>query len=244
MAQGRLKINYIAEINAFHAWLQVNELSASAILLWYSLMHFCNKTGWRSEFNLALSQLESDTHLSRATIKRARFELESAGLIKVHYRRGRQSSVYEIQPISIKLAAHIEPQSEPQNKLAAHIEPQSEPQNKLAAHIEPQSEPIPRHRLISIDVDSKAAAAEKIIANYQDKIHPLTSTTELEIVEDLMNDYGPELFDKAIDRAVLRGKRTIKYIAGILKRWNQDGYDEPDGSMPRDVPDEVKAIPF
>nr|DAH03716.1 MAG TPA: Replication initiation and membrane attachment [Caudoviricetes sp.] len=230
MAQGRLKINYIAEINAFHAWLQVNELSASAILLWYSLMHFCNKTGWRSEFNLALSQLESDTHLSRATIKRARFELESAGLIKVHYRRGRQSSVYEIQPISIKLAAHIEPQSEPQNKLAAHIEP--------------QSEPIPRHRLISIDVDSKAAAAEKIIANYQDKIHPLTSTTELEIVEDLMNDYGPELFDKAIDRAVLRGKRTIKYIAGILKRWNQDGYDEPDGSMPRDVPDEVKAIPF
>lgn len=216
MAQGRLKVNYITEINAFHAWLQVNELSASAILLWYSLMHFCNKTGWRSEFNLALSQLESDTHLSRATIKRARFELESAGLIKVHYRRGRQSSVYEIQPISIKLAAHIEP----------------------------QSEPIPRHRLISIDVDSKAAAAEKIIANYQDKIHPLTSTTELEIVEDLMNDYGPELFDKAIDRAVLRGKRTIKYIAGILKRWNQDGYDEPDGSMPRDVPDEVKAIPF
>ena len=230
MAQGRLKINYIAEINAFHAWLQVNELSASAILLWYSLMHFCNKTGWRSEFNLALSQLESDTHLSRATIKRARFELESAGLIKVHYRRGRQSSVYEIQPISIKLVAHIEPQSEPQNKLAAHIEP--------------QSEPIPRHRLISIDVDSKAAAAEKIIANYQDKIHPLTSTTELEIVEDLMNDYGPELFDKAIAGAVLRGKRTIKYIAGILKRWNQDGYDEPDGSMPRDVPDEVKAIPF
>lgn len=230
MAQGRLKVNYITEINAFHAWLQVNELSASAILLWYSLMHFCNKTGWRSEFNLALSQLESDTHLSRATIKRARFELESAGLIKVHYRRGRQSSVYEIQPISIKLAAHIEPQYEPQNKLAAHIEP--------------QSEPIPRHRLISIDVDSKAAAAEKIIANYQDKIHPLTSTTELEIVEDLMNDYGPELFDKAIDRAVLRGKRTIKYIAGILKRWNQDGYDEPDGSMPRDVPDEVKAIPF
>ena len=244
MAQERMQINYISEINAFHAWLQVNELSASAILLWYSLMHFCNKTGWRSEFNLALSQLESDTHLSRATIKRARFELESAGLIKVHYRRGRQSSVYEIQPISIKLAAHIEPQSEPQNKLAAHIEPQSEPQNKLAAHIEPQSEPIPRHRLISIDVDSKAAAAEKIIANYQDKIHPLTSTTELEIVEDLMNDYGPELFDKAIDRAVLRGKRTIKYIAGILKRWNQDGYDEPDGSMPRDVPDEVKAIPF
>ena len=230
MAQERMQINYISEINAFHAWLQVNELSASAILLWYSLMHFCNKTGWRSEFNLALSQLESDTHLSRATIKRARFELESAGLIKVHYRRGRQSSVYEIQPISIKLAAHIEPQSEPQNKLAAHIEP--------------QSEPIPRHRLISIDVDSKAAAAEKIIANYQDKIHPLTSTTELEIVEDLMNDYGPELFDKAIDRAVLRGKRTIKYIAGILKRWNQDGYDEPDGSMPRDVPDEVKAIPF
>ena len=244
MAQERMQINYISEINAFHAWLQVNELSASAILLWYSLMHFCNKTGWRSEFNLALSQLESDTHLSRATIKRARFELESAGLIKVHYRRGRQSSVYEIQPISIKLAAHIEPQSEPQNKLAAHIEPQSEPQNKLAAHIEPQSEPIPRHRLISIDVDSKAAAAEKIITNYQDKIHPLTSTTELEIVEDLMNDYGPELFDKAIDRAVLRGKRTIKYIAGILKRWNQDGYDEPDGSMPRDVPDEVKAIPF
>ncbi|MCB6560228.1 DnaD domain protein, partial [Bifidobacterium longum] len=75
-------------------------------------------------------------------------------------------------------------------------------------------------------------------------IHPLQSGIEADMLQALIEDYGPELCIKAIDRAVLRRKRTIKYVAGILRRWQQDGYDEADGSVQGEIPEEIKAIPF
>ena len=226
----RLNIKYIDEINAFHSWVQINELPASAVLLWYSLMHFCNRTGWKKQFNIAMSQLEADTHLTRPTIQRARKNLENAGLIKVINRRGRQSAVYIIQPF------------------AAQYEPQSEPQNGFAAQYEPQSERIPRLKTIYKTKDADAAADSKkdVFDYYQAKIHPIQSSTELDMLNRLIDEHGADLFKKAIDRAVFRKKRTIKYIAGILRNWKLDGYDEPDGStgQKQDIPEEVKSIPF
>ena len=66
------------------------------------------------------------------------------------------------------------------------------------------------------------------------------------MLNSLIDEHGADLFKKAIDRAVFRNKRTIKYIAGILRNWKLDGYDEPDGStgQKQDIPEEVKSIPF
>ena len=225
----RLNIKYINEINAFHSWVQINELPASAVLLWYSLMHFCNRTGWKKQFNIAMSQLEADTHLTRPTIQRARKNLENAGLIKVINRRGRQSAVYIIQPF------------------AAQYEPQSEPQNGFAAQYEPQSERIPRLKTIYKTKDAGAAATlkQEVLEHYQKKIHPFKNLTEREMLDSLIDDYGSDYCRKAIDRAVYRKRRTLKYITGILQRWEQDGFDNPDGSrVKQDVPDEVRNIPF
>lgn len=226
----RLNIKYIDEINAFHSWLQINELPASAIVLWYSLMHFCNRTGWKKQFNLAMSQLEADTHLTRPTIQRARAKLENAGLIKVIHRKGRQSAVYILQPF------------------AAQYESQNELQNDFAAQYEPQNEHIPRLKTIYKTKDASAAADSKkdVFDYYQNKIHPLQSSVECDMLTSLIDEHGPELCMKAIDRAVFRKKRTVKYIAGILRNWKLDGYDEPDGStgQKQDIPKEVKSIPF
>ena len=225
----RLNIKYINEINAFHSWVQINELPASAVLLWYSLMHFCNRTGWKKQFNIAMSQLEADTHLTRPTIQRARKNLENAGLIKVINRRGRQSAVYIIQPF------------------AAQYESQSEPQNGFAAQYESQSERIPRLKTIYKTKDAGAAAAlkQEVLEYYQKKIHPFKNLTEREMLDSLIDDYGSDYCRKAIDRAVYRKRRTLKYITGILQRWEQDGFDNPDGSSVRqDVPEEVRNIPF
>ena len=84
----RLNIKYIDQINAFHGWLLTNPIPASARIVWFSLMHFCNKTGWKAEFNLAMSALETDTGLSRRTIERARSILQESGLIHVKARQG------------------------------------------------------------------------------------------------------------------------------------------------------------
>lgn len=77
-----------------------------------------------------------------------------------------------------------------------------------------------------------------VVSYYQNKIHPLHNTTELELLEALVDDYGQERVEQAIDRAVLRGKRTINYINGILKRWETDGYDEAEA-----ISDDAPQIP-
>ena len=232
MSKGRLTINYIDQINAFHNWLQVNELPASAILLWYSLMHFCNKTGWKLQFNLALSQLKADTHLGTSTIQRARERLVKAGLIKIRHRSGCQSAIYQIVPV----ASIFVNQNEQQNNFAVQNEQLNEQQ---AVQNEQLNGHIPRPRLIKTIKDAGSTTGKKMVVSYyQNKIHPLHNTTELELLEALVDDYGQERVEQAIDRAVLRGKRTINYINGILKRWETDGYDEAEA-----ISDDAPQIP-
>lgn len=236
MSKGRLTIKYIDEINAFHHWLQVNELPASAILLWYSLMHFCNKTGWRAEFNLALSQLKADTHLGTSTIQRARERLVKAGLIKIRHRSGCQSAIYRIVPV----ASIFVNQNEQQNNFAVQNEQQAVQNEQLNGHI-------PRPRLIKTIKDAGSTTSKKMVVSYyQNKIHPLRNTTELELLEALVDDHGRERVEQAIDRAVLRGKRTIKYINGILKSWETDGYDEAETVVDDElqIPAEFRNVTF
>lgn len=239
MSKGRLTINYIDQINAFHNWLQVNELPASAILLWYSLMHFCNKTGWKLQFNLALSQLKADTHLGTSTIQRARERLVKAGLIKIRHRSGCQSAIYQIVPV----ASIFVNQNEQQNNFAVQNEQLNEQQaiqnGQQAVQNEQLNGHIPRPRLFKTIKDAGSTTGKKMVVSYyQNKIHPLHNTTELELLEALVDDYGQERVEQAIDRAVLRGKRTINYINGILKRWETDGYDESEA-----ISDDAPQIP-
>lgn len=247
MSKGRLTINYIDQINAFHNWLQVNELPASAILLWYSLMHFCNKTGWKLQFNLALSQLKADTHLGTSTIQRARERLVKAGLIKIRHRSGCQSAIYQIVPV----ASIFVNQNEQQNNFAVQNEQLNEQQaiqnGQQAVQNEQLNGHIPRPRLIKTIKDAGSTTGKKMVVSYyQNKIHPLHNTTELELLEALVDDYGQERVEQAIDRAVLRGKRTINYINGILKRWETDGYDESEAisdNAPQ-IPAEFRNVTF
>ena len=239
MSKGRLTINYIDQINAFHNWLQVNELPASAILLWYSLMHFCNKTGWKLQFNLALSQLKADTHLGTSTIQRARERLVKAGLIKIRHRPGCQSAIYQIVPVASIFVSQNEQQNGQQNNFAVQNEQQAVQNEQQAVQNEQQNGHIPRPRLIKTIKDAGSTTGKKMVVSYyQNKIHPLHNTTELELLEALVDDYGQERVEQAIDRAVLRGKRTINYINGILKRWETDGYDEAEA-----ISDDAPQIP-
>ena len=49
---------------------------------------------------------------------------------------------------------------------------------------------------------------------------------DLEKLKALVDDFGSDIVVKAIDRAVIRNKRSLAYIHGILKRWRADGYDD------------------
>jgi len=90
-------LNYIREINAFYDWLETNSISDSAIALWYALMHINNKTGWVTEFAVALSTLETKTGLKKDAIIRARHRLQQLNRIEFKSRSGQQSALYSIK---------------------------------------------------------------------------------------------------------------------------------------------------
>lgn len=81
-----------------------------------------------------------------------------------------------------------------------------------------------------LDKDSVVVAATTACARarevYENNIHPVCSEIEMQKIEDDVGHYGEDVFIKAIERAVLRGNRSLGYIEGILKRWETHGYDD------------------
>lgn len=214
----RLNIKYIDQINAFHGWLLTNPVPASARIVWFSLIHFCNKTGWKAEFNLAMSVLETDTGLSRRTIERARSILQESGLIHVKARAGNQSPIYKIIPF----VRQYDAQSVAQSATGGHDDAQTDAQSVA------QSDHIPRHKDIKTK-DNRVyddVGYKEVLKAYRKNIYPMPGEMDLEKLKALVDDFGSDIVVKAIDRAVIRNKRSLAYIHGILKRWQADGYDD------------------
>ena len=94
-------MNYIEEMNAFNVWITLHpEVSSSAQLLWYVLMHYNNTCSWKKQFSVPMSMLMTSTRLSESSVKRARIALQKAGRIRYSVRPGKKATVYEM--ISMK----------------------------------------------------------------------------------------------------------------------------------------------
>lgn len=232
----RLNIKYIDQINAFHGWLLTNPIPASARIVWFSLIHFCNKTGWKVEFNLAMSALETDTGLSRRTIERARSILQESGLILVKARAGNQSPIYKIIPFVRRYDAQTVAQFDVQTAIDGHDDAQTIAQNMADGHDDAQtvaqsvaqSDHIPRHEDIKTK-DNRVyddVGYKEVLKAYRKNIYPMPGEMDLEKLKALVDDFGSDTVIKAIDRAVTRNKRSLAYIHGILKSWRADGYDD------------------
>ena len=70
------------------------------------------------------------------------------------------------------------------------------------------------------------SASSNILKMYGDNIHPVSSPVEAEKLKALVNTHGETFVAKAIERAVMRNKRSLAYITGILNNWEANGYDE------------------
>lgn len=140
-------MNYIIEINRFYEWLETNEVSDSAIVLWHALMNVNNRCSWQEEFTTAISTLQNKTRLSKSSVIRARQCLIDTGRIKYYQRTGQLSAIYSIIPfhtetqtdvhvaIMRKVGVHTETQNETQRKkkpeLVVHTETQTVTDSKL-----------------------------------------------------------------------------------------------------------------
>lgn len=103
----------------------------------------------------------------------------------------------------------------------------------------------PRNGVVNVDINTQSKVKEskvnknkeeaeepatgdlkKLMDIYQDNIRPIATQIEKDRLLSLFNDYGVDTVIKGIERAVVRGKRNIGYIAGILDKWQQNGYDD------------------
>ena len=237
-------MRYIDEINSFHDWLLTNSISSSARLLWFALMHYCNKTGWKREFNVAISALELDTGLSKQSIIRARNALQQSGRIIVRTRKGNQSAIYQMVPFAYHIGTQSNTQSGTktvayhrgtQNDTQSDTLPDTQADTQTGTLPDAQSDTIPRHRLDKTRLEEDPAATTRACAQnkigevvqcYQTNIRPVCSEIESQKLYDMVEHYGKDAVLKAIERAVLRGGRTLSYINGILQSWEQNGFDE------------------
>ena len=69
-------------------------------------------------------------------------------------------------------------------------------------------------------------SSSEILKLYADSIHPVSSPVEAEKLKTLVDTHGETFVAKAIERAVMRNKRSLAYITGILNNWEANGYDE------------------
>ena len=94
-------MNYIKEVNAFHTWSMLHpEVSMSARILWYVLMHFNNICFWQKTFSLSMDTLAAATGLSRAKLIEAHVVLQKAGRIRYMLCGDKKSAIYEIIPLT------------------------------------------------------------------------------------------------------------------------------------------------
>jgi hypothetical protein len=76
-------MNYIDLLNRFYNFLQCNQVSNNAQLLYYTLLQINNKCGWSEWFSRTNVSLAGLMCISENTMKRAREELKELGLIDV-----------------------------------------------------------------------------------------------------------------------------------------------------------------
>lgn len=69
-------------------------------------------------------------------------------------------------------------------------------------------------------------SSSEILKMYGDSIHPVSSLVEADKLRVLIEAHGETFVAKAIERAVMRNKRSLAYITGILNNWEANGYDE------------------
>ena len=69
-------------------------------------------------------------------------------------------------------------------------------------------------------------SSSDILKMYGDSIHPVSSLVEADKLRVLIEAHGETFVAKAIERAVMRNKRSLAYITGILNNWEANGYDE------------------
>ncbi|MFC7061047.1 DnaD domain protein [Halobacillus seohaensis] len=199
-------MNYLKEIIAFQDEVELNELSASASLLWYKLMHFNNKTGWKKEFTVPTSAVLVKSGLSESSFLRARKELEAKGYITFEAGTRNQAPTYHmISQVKEQLAD-------------ATVEELTE---EVKEGVKEETEVLFK-RKEKRRKETTAGDRMQPHTFYEQNIGMLTPFMA-EKITDWCERLSDELVMEAMKIAGRHNKLFFTYCEGILKRWEKAG---------------------
>ena len=200
-------MNYIKEMNAFYNRLETNGLSASAINLWYALMHINNRAGLLEE----VAVLGVKTSLSESALKRARMELQEKGYIRYRSQGGNRAAIYEI----ISLVIFDE-----SNGVGDGVGSTADNTNhSMDCNVGCK----PNGNVSALFKQNKTKQNKRTTTTgahqfFQENFGDMNLYIADEITK-WVNDTGEPFILIAMKRALERGKANWGYVKGILKAW-------------------------
>lgn len=235
-------MNYVKQLNAFGV-RRVGVLNAREQAMYLCLFLIANQLKWPDWFEVANSQIMREAGIkSKVTIISTRRSLEEKGFIQSidpgHKKKMRYHllKLYGDDAKGLKNEP-IEPSKGTKNKpiegaRVQNLNPKgtkNEPiEGSKGTNFEPYINSINSKHISSTTAPPQDENFRQVVEVYEKSIRPVPSPADLERLSDCLDHYGKDALLKAIDRADYRGRRSMGYIEGILKSWEQNGYDDPE----------------
>lgn len=219
-------MNYVLQLNAF-CEKAVGKLDAKEQAMYLRLFYIANRLGWPEWFSVANSQLMRELQIkSKDTARAVRRSLIDKGFIQAIDPGHKQSIKYRLVPLV------QESKGLKNSPLDAMGLKNSHQGTKNYPHKGEKIAP-------SININSKQSTTStepppeenadwlEVVKAYQENISLMASPIEMQKLMDDVEHYGKTMALKAIERCVIRNKRSLGMVEYFLREWAANGYDEP-----------------
>lgn len=224
-------MNYIKELNAFYDWLEINELSPSAINLWYALMHINNKAAWAETFTVAESVLCVKTGLTDRTLRKVRNELKQKGRIDFTSRKGK-APIYRINSFFTP-ENNSEPKQRSENFSADSSEVSSGVRSEVSS------------ALNKLNKTKQKEEEANPIGEYEKNFSPMTPIQMQKLMMWVDDFDNKEVVSMAVhETALINPRNPFIYLERVLSNWYKRKLFTVDDVMREKQKHEAEVLKF
>ena len=224
-------MNYVRQLNAFGE-KSIGVLNAREQAMYLRLFLIANQLKWPEWFEVANSQIMREAGIkSKVTTISTRRSLERKGFIqsidpghkkKMRYHLpklyGDDAKGTKFEPIEDARVQNLNPKGTKNEPI----------EGSKGTKFEPYINSINSKHISSTTAPPQEETFRQVVEVYEKSIRPVPSPADLERLSNCLDHYGKDALLKAIDRADYRARRSMGYIEGILRSWEQNGHDDPE----------------
>lgn len=212
-------MTYIDYLNDFNQWLEDDNPTDKAVVLYYGLLSTFNRRGWPRWAGVDTQRLMILARTSDKKVAfRARDVLVKAGFLQ--YKSGKKGTATEYRLLKFGGKSTTENATENATESDTESDTENATPNKTKT----------KTKTKNFDDDEEESAREgadeglaRVMTEYMERIDPSPSPTSLDLLKIYVQSLGPEVCLRAIYRACDAGARKWTYIYAVLKNCAKDG---------------------